>query len=92
MLKDVGLTGAAIELIEQRVVSSDLSDKVQSALIYSYTITKDPHGIDKNGLASFRRRLTDQEMVEIVSTINLFRSTIETTHALSLHLQESNYS
>ena len=41
--------------------------------IASYAITKDPHGIDKNGLASFTRRLTDQEMVEIVSAINLFR-------------------
>ena len=90
MLKDIGLTDPGIDLIEHKMISNDLNEKVQSALIYSYAITKDPHDINKNGLASFRRRLTDQEMVEIVSTVNIFRSIIETTHALSLHRQETN--
>lgn len=85
MLKNVGQTEAVIESIEQRMASNDFSDKAQSALVYSYAITIDPHGIDKNSLVAFRRRLTDQEMVEIVYTINLFRSIIEMTHALSSH-------
>lgn len=55
MLKDVGQTEAVIESIEQRMASNDFSDKAQSALVYSYAITIDPHGIDKNSLVAFRR-------------------------------------
>ncbi|MEE8238893.1 MAG: hypothetical protein V3R13_02255 [Nitrososphaerales archaeon] len=54
-------------------IYSEIEDVFGKVPIASYAITKDPHGIDKNGLASFRRRLTDQEKVEIVSAINLFR-------------------
>ncbi len=88
MLKDVGLSDAILNSVEERVVSPELDDSTQSVMVYAYAISKDPHDIDRNLIASFRRRLSDEKLVEIVSTINIFKSIIETIHSLALHEME----
>lgn len=85
MIRQAGFSDQIIRDIENKVSSKSLEEKAQDILVFSYALSKDPHDFRATTIEAFRKKLTDEEMVETVVTVNLFRSVLETIHGLALH-------
>ena len=85
MVRQAGFNDQVIDDIENKVSSRSLEEKAQDILVFSYALSKDPHDLGGTTIEAFRKKLTDEEMVETVVTVNLFRSVLETIHGLALH-------
>ncbi|MFQ6011228.1 MAG: carboxymuconolactone decarboxylase family protein [Nitrososphaerales archaeon] len=88
MVRDGGFDESIIKDIEGKVVSPNLDEKVKAIMVASYAVTMNPHDLNGPVIDSFRNKLSDAELVEVVGTINLFESILETVHGLALHGEE----
>ncbi len=88
MVRDAGFEESVVKDIESKVVSPNLDEKVKAMMVVSYAVTMNPHDLNGPVIESFRNKLTDAELVEVVGTINLFESVLETVHGLALHDDE----
>ena len=88
MVRDAGFEESVVKDIESKVVSPNLNEKMKAIMVVSYAVTMNPHDMNGPVIESFRNKLTDAELVEVVGTINLFESILETVHGLALHDNE----
>ena len=85
MVKQAGFNDNIIVDITNKKASLQLEQRVQDMLVLSYALTRDPHELTGNTIESFRMKLGDELLVEVVATVNLYGSILETIHGLALH-------